>query len=140
MKILFLDQYSDLGGAQLCLLDLMPAVVWAGWEARVAVPGSGPLVGRLRKLGVAVESLPLGSYSAYRKSAWDIVRFAASTPRLVLAIRRLVKRFRPDLIYVNGPRLVPAARIARRSSTTVSRGHLNQRSANRRARDSASAS
>jgi glycosyltransferase involved in cell wall biosynthesis len=113
MKILFLDQYSDLGGAQHCLLDLMPAVAWAGWRPLVAVPGNGPLVGRLRAMGVAVEPLPLGSYRSFKKSAWDLVRFAASTPRLLLAIRRLVKRFQPDLIYVNGPRLLPAARLAR---------------------------
>jgi hypothetical protein len=112
MKILFLDQYSDLGGAQLCLLDLMPAVAWAGWQARVAVPGNGPLAGRLRELGVAVDRLPLGSYRSHKKSAWDIARFAAATPRLVIAIRRLVKQFQPDLIYVNGPRLLPAARPA----------------------------
>jgi glycosyltransferase involved in cell wall biosynthesis len=123
MKILFLDQYSDLGGAQLCLLDLMPAVAWAGWEARVAAPGNGPLVARLRKLGVAVETLPLGSYRAHRKSVWDIVRFAASTPLLVFAICRLVKRFRPDLIYVNGPRLLPAARIARRATPLLFHCH-----------------
>ena len=113
MKILFLDQYSDLGGAQHCLLDLMPAVAWAGWRPLVAVPGNGPLVTRLRELRVGVESLPLGSYRSYKKSAWDMLRFAASTPRLVFAIRRLVKRFQPDLIYVNGPRLLPAARAAR---------------------------
>jgi len=123
MKILFLDQYSDLGGAQLCLLDLMPAVAWAGWQALVAVPGSGPLVERLRELGVAVERLPLGSYRSYKKSAWDMLRFAASTPRLVIAIRRLVKRFEPDLIYVNGPRLLPAARAARRGTPLLFHCH-----------------
>jgi glycosyltransferase involved in cell wall biosynthesis len=123
MKILFLDQYSDLGGAQLCLLDLMPAVAWAGWQALVAVPGNGPLVGRLREMRVAVESLPLGSYRSHQKSAWDVVRFALSTPRLVLAIRRLVKRFQPDLIYVNGPRLLPAARLARRGKPLLFHCH-----------------
>jgi hypothetical protein len=123
MKILFLDQYSDLGGAQHCLLELMPAVAWAGWQARVAVPGDGPLVGRLRELGVAVERLPLGSYRSYKKSAWDMVRFAASTPQLVLAIRRLVKQFQPDLIYVNGPRLLPAARAAHRRTPLLFHCH-----------------
>ena len=83
MKILFLDQYSDLGGAQHCLLDLMPALAWAGWEALVAIPGDGPLVERVRKLGVSRRTLPLGSYRSYKKSIWDVVRFAAATPKLV---------------------------------------------------------
>ncbi len=123
MKILFLDQYSDLGGAQLCLLDLMPAIAWAGWQPLVAVPGGGPLTGRLCELGIAVESLPLASYRSYKKSAWDIARFAASTPRLALAIRRLVKRFQPDLIYVNGPQLLPAVRSARRRTPLLFHCH-----------------
>ena len=142
MKILFLDQYSDLGGAQLCLLDLMPAVMWAGWEPLAAVPGSGPLAGRLREMGVAVERLPLGTYRSYKKSAWDITRFAASTPRLAFAIRRLVKRFQPDLIYVNGPRLLPAARAARRRTALLFHCHsrLEQRLAARAAGRSLKAS
>lgn len=112
MKILFLDQYSELGGAQQCLLDLMPAVVWAGWQPLVAVPGDGALVARLRELHVDVEPLPLGSYRSRKKLPWDMVRFAASTPWLASAIRRLIKRFKPDLIYVNGPRILPAVRLA----------------------------
>jgi glycosyltransferase involved in cell wall biosynthesis len=135
MKILLLDQYSDLGGAQLCLLDLMPAVAWAGWQALAAVPGSGPLAGRLRELGVAVEKLPLGTYRSHKKSALDMARFAAATPRLALAIRRLVKRFEPDLVYVNGPRLLPAARAARRGTPLLFHCHsrLAQRLAARAA-------
>jgi len=119
MKILFLDQYSELGGAQQCLLDLMPAVIWAGWRPLVAVPGEGPLVGRLRELRVEVEQLPLSSYRSSKKTVWDVARFAASTPRLALAIRRLVSRFGPDLIYVNGPRVLPAARLARPKRTPL---------------------
>lgn len=113
MKILFLDQYSDLGGAQHCLLDLMPAMAWARWEPLAAVPGDGVLVQRLANLGVSVERLPIGSYNAERKTAWDIALFASVTPKLVRAIRELIKRFQPDLLYVNGPRLLPAARWAR---------------------------
>ena len=41
MNILFLDQYSDLGGAQACLLDLMPAIQAQGWSAQAVLPGHG---------------------------------------------------------------------------------------------------
>ena len=34
MTIFFLDQFSDLGGAQQCLLDLLPAVETRGWRGR----------------------------------------------------------------------------------------------------------
>src|SRR5579859_8167135 len=51
MTILFLDQFSDLGGAQRCLLDLLPAVRDRGWRAHVAAPGDGPLRTHAEKLG-----------------------------------------------------------------------------------------
>src|SRR5256885_17159324 len=50
MKILFLDQFSDLGGAQRCLLDLLPAVLERGWLAHVAAPGDGCLRPRAENL------------------------------------------------------------------------------------------
>ncbi len=42
MKILFLEQFSELGGGQQCLIDLLPAIREQGWKATVAAPGSGP--------------------------------------------------------------------------------------------------
>ena len=42
MKILFLDQYSEMGGAQRVLADFLPTVQRRGWGAHVAVPGGGP--------------------------------------------------------------------------------------------------
>jgi glycosyltransferase involved in cell wall biosynthesis len=40
-------------------------------------------------------------------------RFLAGTPRLAREIGRLVEQVQADLVYVNGPRLVPAAALAR---------------------------
>lgn len=84
MNILFVDQYSELGGAQQCLLDLMPAILERGWQAHVAAPGDGPLIDSLRAMGIPCHRTPLH-------------------------LRRLVSRLSIDLVYVNGPRLLPAA-------------------------------
>lgn len=96
MKILFLDQFSELGGGQLCLLDLLPQ---PGWEAHVAAPGSGPLVERLRRLGAVVHRLP-----ALGKG----LRYVSELPAVTREIRGLVARIEPDVVYVNGPRVMPA--------------------------------
>ena len=133
MNLLFLDQFSDLGGAQLCLLDLVPAAQAAGWSVSCAVPGRGRLVEKLHALGVAVHSLPDTHLASGRKSVGDSLRFAREAPKLVREIVRLSAETRPDLIYVNGPRLLPAAAwVARRTRRPLvfhCHNHLAQRSA-----------
>ena len=114
VNILFLDQYSDLGGAQQCLLDLIPAVQAAGWRATCAAPGAGRLVEKLRDRGITVHSLPAISMAAGPKPPLDFLRFAFSTPLLARYLSRLARETQADLIYVNGPRVLPAAAWAAR--------------------------
>jgi glycosyltransferase involved in cell wall biosynthesis len=109
MTILFLDQFSDLGGAQRCLLDLLPAVRDRGWRAHVAAPGEGQLRERALELGSEYHTIQCGPYESGRKSAGDVLRFAMELPRLAQQIRRLARATAADIVYVNGPRLLPAA-------------------------------
>ena len=81
MKLLLLDQFSDLGGAQQNLLELLPAVRDAGWRTLVGLPGEGELFERVRALGFEVERIACGPYGSGRKSAADFGRFLAGTPR-----------------------------------------------------------
>ena len=109
MNVLFLDQFSDLGGAQLCLMDLVPAVQAVGWIVSCAVPGRGRLVEKLHERGVTVHSLPVTHLASGHKSARESLRFAREAPKLVREIHRLAEETGPDVLYVNGPRLLPAA-------------------------------
>ena len=133
MNILFLDQYSDLGGAQQCLLDLIPAVQTAGWTVTCAAPGGGRLVEKLRDLGAAFCALPAMPLAAGPKPPLDFLRFAFSTPVLARYISRVARDTRADLIYVNGPRVLPAAAWAARKAGIPllfhSHNYLAQRSA-----------
>ena len=119
MNVLFLDQFSVLGGAQQCLLDLLPAIGERGWSARAAVPCGGPLVGILRSRGMRVEELPSGAYRSGRKSAADLLQFAADVPRQAAAIGALLDESPVDLVYVNGPRLLVAAALAARRRARI---------------------
>ncbi len=112
MNLLFLDQFSDLGGAQKNLLELLPAVRAAGWRALVGLPGEGELFQRVRALGFEAERIDCGPYASGRKSAADFGRFLAGTPRLAAQMRRLAQRVDADVVYLNGPRLLPAAALA----------------------------
>jgi len=133
VNILFVDQYGDLGGAQQCLLDLIPAVQTAGWTVTCAAPGRGRLVEKLRDHGAAFCSLPEISLAAGLKPPLDFTRFAVATPLLARRISRVARDTRADLIYVNGPRVLPAAAWAARHARLPllfhSHNYLAQRSA-----------
>jgi glycosyltransferase involved in cell wall biosynthesis len=133
VNLLFLDQFSDLGGAQQCLLDLIPAVQAAGWNTTCAAPGSGRLFQKLCERGVTARALPQTPLTAGSKPLGDFVRFALQTPRLARHISRLARESRADVIYVNGPRVLPAAAwVARRTGLPLifhCHNHLAQRAA-----------
>jgi len=108
MKVLFLDQYSDLGGAQQCLLELLPALERERWHAVVAAPGNGPMLDAAARHGAVTHWLPARGYSLGRKSLRDVARFLRATPELSRTIAELIDRHRPTLLYINGPRMLPA--------------------------------
>ena len=56
--LLFVDQFSGLGGAQRGMLDLLPALA-PDFTVEVAVPGPGPLTAELERRGVRWHSLEL---------------------------------------------------------------------------------
>jgi glycosyltransferase involved in cell wall biosynthesis len=115
MDVLFLDQFSELGGAQKCLLDLLPGIEERGWSASVAVPGDGPLVKLLRARDIAIHSIPCGPYRSGSKSIADMLRFG----RDVMGQVNLLRRLNFDLLYVNGPRLLAGAATAYGDRTPV---------------------
>src|SRR5260370_30814047 len=127
MNILFLDQFSDLGGAQRCLLDLLPAVREGGWRAHVAAAGDGALRARSVALGAEFHSIRCGPYESGRKSPGDLARFARELPRLAREIARLAGETKADVVYVNGPRLLPAASFSAPPIVFHCHSYLKQR-------------
>ncbi|HWC98748.1 MAG TPA: glycosyltransferase family 4 protein [Candidatus Sulfopaludibacter sp.] len=123
MKLLILDQFSDLGGAQRAVLDLLPAVRRAGWTALFGLPGEGEFSSRVREMGFEAEVIDCGPYASGRKTLGDVVRFVAGTPLLARQIRHLADRARAELIYINGPRLLPAAALWRPKTPVLFHAH-----------------
>jgi glycosyltransferase involved in cell wall biosynthesis len=112
MNLLILDQFSDPGGAQQVMIELLPAIRERGWRALVGMPGQGAMFGRVRALGFQAEPVECGPYRSGRKSATDMLRFMVGTPLLAWQIRRLAAKVQADLVYVNGPRLLPGVAMA----------------------------
>jgi len=123
MRLLLLDQFSDLGGAQQGLLEVLPAFAARGWQALIGLPGEGDMFVRVRALGFEAEPIDCGPYESGRKSAADVGRFATGTPRLARQIRALATRAHAGLIYLNGPRLLPAAALAGLDRPVVFHAH-----------------
>ncbi len=120
MNILFLDQFPQLGGAQRCFLDVVPAFSRRGWRVQAMVPGEGPFPEKLRAMDIAVEVLPACLLSSAQKPMHEELRYLCWCPYIAQRIERATATFEPDLLYVNGPRLLPpAAWIARRTGVPL---------------------
>jgi len=123
MRLLLLDQFSDPGGAQQCLLELLPAIRERGWQSLTGLPGEGVLFPRIREMGLETARIECGPYTSGTKSARDLARFVTGTPKLARQIRALAGDFDADLVYLNGPRLLPAAALAGLPCPVVFRCH-----------------
>jgi glycosyltransferase involved in cell wall biosynthesis len=117
MTPLFLDQFSEPGGAQQCLLDLLPAMP----PSLVAMPGDGAMFHRVRALGHQTARIACGPYRSGAKTAADRARFLLEALRLARQIRMLARD--RDLVYLNGPRLLPAAALAGIRASVVFHSH-----------------
>jgi glycosyltransferase involved in cell wall biosynthesis len=122
-SLLILDQFNQLGGAQRCLLDLLPAFLEAGYVTHLAVPGDGPLADGARSRGAVVHRITCGAYASGQKSWMDAARFGVDLPRQAWRVASLASKHAIDLIYVNGPRLLPAAAIGARGRPVLFHAH-----------------
>jgi len=118
-----LDQFSEPGGGQSMMLSVLEAMSRAGWDALAGLPGDGPLLGKIEQIGFETARLDCGPFSLGGKSVADAARLIGQLPRLVTQIRKLAQRFGPDLVYINGPRLLPAVALARLRAPALYHAH-----------------
>jgi len=128
VNVLMVDQYGQTGGAQKCLLDLI-----AGWPREgtlvVAAPAEGPLLHSVRDAGFLTAGIPCGPYAG--RGVLDALRFFADLPRQFAILRRLIRQLEIEVVYVNGPRVLPALAWAARGRCPVvfhAHSHLHRRS------------
>ncbi len=113
-NLLCLDQYASVGGGQRSLFDLLPAFAENGWNICAAICGNGPLPAALQKQGCRTYVLEAKHYSSTKKPPAELLRYALDLPRAIDALQRIVTQEGTTLLYVNGPRLLPAAAWAAR--------------------------
>ena len=124
VRVAILDHTAQLGGVELALVRLMDTLAERDdVDARVILFADGPLVGRLRERGHAVEVLPLdegiGTTTREQAAGWRTA--ARSAVGAAPFVRRLARRLREldvDVVHTTTLKAdllgVPAARLARR--------------------------
>ncbi len=102
-RILFLDQFSSLGGGQRVLSVILKSLP-PDREPIVALNGHGEFARLLEDEGIQVKQLPIGEYSSRRKPTRERIRFLLRTLGCIVPLALLVFRRKVGLIYANGPR------------------------------------
>ncbi len=125
-RVLFLDQWGYIGGAQVVLLELVELALEDGAEVHLGIPLGGALEERVRaRFGgrVTLHGMQAPRAMSGRKSLADLWRLA----RAVRTTRFPAIAAQADLVYVNGPRLYGAWRRANRrwQRPTIYHVHLN---------------
>lgn len=113
MKVLFVDQSGQCGGAELMLADLLRGLR-GEVEVRAVLFDEGPFADLLRKEGFAVEVLPLKLRTT--KAAGKLTRLLDLPLLGVLALKLACRARGCDLIYANTPKAMVAGALAARLS------------------------
>ncbi len=124
-RILFVDQYGYMGGAQRVLLDLILGLPASEYQMVVALNGSGEFREQLVCRGIPVEPLPLGQYRSGRKTTADYFRFIFHTVHSARLLSFYVQKHNSTLIYANGPRAFVACAMAGRKTRRRVIWHLH---------------
>jgi glycosyltransferase involved in cell wall biosynthesis len=100
--ILIVHHSAELYGADLSLLDLLSGLDMSRFTPIVCIPEQGPLVDRLKVLGIEVHITPLLKLSRHTLSTpWKLPLVLSLVFRALREISTLVKGRKIDLVYTN---------------------------------------
>lgn len=131
LRVVYLDHVARLSGGEIALLRLL-APLREDVEAHVILGEDGPLVPRLRALGVTVEITPLATQ--LRDLRKEAVRPLGLDPRLLLPLPRYVwelarklRAMQPDLVHTNSLKAAFYGGIAGRLARVPVLWHVRDR-------------
>jgi glycosyltransferase involved in cell wall biosynthesis len=122
--ILFLDQQGWLGGAQRVLEATLDSLE-ESYEVIAAFPEQGPFRSALEQRNIETLDFPIGVYRAGQKSVVEMAAFAVRSVYCGFKLAVLLRRRRFALVYINGPRCLPAGVLAAWLTRTPSIFHLH---------------
>lgn len=92
---------ADLYGSDRMMLETVSGLCERGWSVVVAASQSGPLDRELLAAGATVEVCPAPVVRRSNLSPRGMLRLGLDVARGLPAMVRLVRRVRPDVVYVN---------------------------------------
>jgi glycosyltransferase involved in cell wall biosynthesis len=113
MRVLYVNPSAQLGGAELCLLDMMSEVrrLRPRWQLLLVASSDGPLLERARSLQAVTRILAfprslarLGDSGAAGRAGL-MLRLTAAVPAILsyrARLRSLIEELQPDIIHTNG--------------------------------------
>ena len=114
-RILFADSWTDLGGGQRLLLDLVDHLGAAGHVCAVAFPGAGPVRERLDEREVQTFDYALPAMPAGSKTLGDRARFLAGSRGAAASLAEVGRQLGAELLFCMGGRpALPVVLAARR--------------------------
>src|SRR5258708_4882378 len=87
MRGLFVDQYSEWGGAQFMLRDTMVEALRRGWHIEFSAPGNGGLFEFCKARSIPSHHLDFGVYTSGGKNLSDVLRY----PRDIACATRQIR-------------------------------------------------
>lgn len=100
-RVLCCHPSAERYGADRIFVESVRAFVEAGWSVTATLPGDGDLVGILRDAGADVVFCPTPVLRKAALRPTGLLTLLAETARAIAPMTRLVRRVRPDLVYVN---------------------------------------
>lgn len=121
---------AELYGSDRVMLETLAGLVERSWRVVLAVPNEGPLLAEARRLGAETVVLPV---PVIRKSVLkprNLPRFIGGSVSASRRIESLLKRLRPDVVYVS-TLTIPLwiARARARRIPVLAHVHESERSA-----------
>jgi len=122
MKILYFDQFASSWGGQQVLYSVIKHRIEKKDQIEVILLENGTLVTELESLNVKVHVIPfLNSSNYFNKYIVAIV----NSPKFINTCYQVIKKFKPDLLYNNSPRIAPFVSILAKLSNTPALFHLH---------------
>src|SRR3954451_3672532 len=101
LRVLVAHPSADLYGSDRVLLETVQALLERGDRVAVALPGPGPLVAELQRRGALVEYCPTPVLRRSLLSPAGLLRLSGESLRGLRAGLQVLRRYRPDALYVN---------------------------------------